>query len=632
MDLNFATSDDVMLSKREQATNVSRRTGTYYTPPDLAFDIASQTLMAFLNSHIGNPLDINPFLDNLGMSSKELMLKHLQDIAILDPAVGEGVFLRGAAEWLLAARRFLGDDRPEHRVKSDILKHNLFGVDIRQDAVTICSDALASWTGMKNTEHLKNEIHAKNIKHGNSLIGWSQVPEGCNRVDLACFNKAMLERLNTASNDIMNHLSPFHWPAEFREVMSKGEGFDIILGNPPYGNILSEFERRIISKTWKADVSRSRNGTWNAAALFIARAHELLQPKGHLGFLIPNSVLRTKQFRRVRRFLVDEMPLWMIVDEGSPFEGVTLEMVSIFCKAGHATRDVKVESRRPGIDWRGSVPRKILRSSKIFSIYYDGILERILDRATKGWAKARRGRDLSKSYVSIEKTKKDQVPYATRGRSVRRFHFDSRYLLYADNAYKEDSGLRESYGSNFLVATKNYPYPRCVMKPPGMIHGGGVVEIIPLHSDILVEALGLILNSNIVRYLCIKYLTNYSMLTTCLNTGIMEEIPIIVPKDQLLFKQIFESLQDLYQDTKSQENPEHPITLLEQIANALVYEMYLTDSTELIDAASRAISRLSKPIASAKLVKALSSREVGEFLGTVMENEMVRQIETAPRM
>ena len=621
-----------MLPKREQATKVSRKTGTYYTPPDLAFDIASRTLMAFLNSHIRNPLDINPFLDNLSLSSKEKMLKHLGDIAILDPAVGEGAFLKGAAEWLLTARRALGDDRPEHRVKSDIVKHNLFGVDVRQDAVAICSDALASWTGVRNTEHLKNEIHAKNIKHGNSLIGWAQVPERCSRVDLACFNEIMFEKLNTVSSNIMNNLSPFHWPVEFKEVMNKREGFDIILGNPPYGNILSKHERRIISKTWKADVSRSRNGSWNAAALFIARAHDLLQPKGHLGFLIPNSVLRTKQFRRVRRFLVEEMPLWMIIDEGSPFEAVTLEMVSIFCKAGHATRDVKVESRRPGIDWQGNVPWKILRSSKVFPIYYDSILERILDRATKGWAKARRGRDLSKSYVSKKRTKKHQVPYATSGRSVRRFHFDSRYLLYAEDKYKEDSGLRESYRSKFLVATKNYPYPRCVMKPPRMIHGGGVVEIIPLRNDILIEALGLILNSNIVRYLCIKYLTNYSMLTTCLYTGIMEEIPIIVPRDQTLFKQIFESLQDLHQDAKLQESPEHAITLLEEIANALVYEMYLTDSTELIDATSRTTSYLSKPITSSRLVKALSSPEVREALSTVMENEMVRQIETAARM
>ncbi|MFW9804391.1 MAG: Eco57I restriction-modification methylase domain-containing protein [Candidatus Thorarchaeota archaeon] len=622
-----------MLRQGEQATRV-RRTGTYYTPPDLAFDIASQTLGAFLNSHIGKPLEVNPFLGDLSRNSKKEMLDRLQDIAILDPAVGEGVFLKGAAEWLLRARRFLGDDRPAHRMKSDIVKHNLFGVDIRQDAVSICSETLASWTGVKNTERLTNEIRCRNFKHGNSLIGWAQVPEKCVRADLKCFNEVMLDRLNTLSERSLMQLLPFHWPVEFEEMMGKGLGFDIVLGNPPYGNILSKDERRIISKIWNIDVSRSRNGTWNAAALFIARAHDLLQPRGHLGFLIPNSVLRTRQFRRVRRFLLDDMPLWMIIDEGSPFEGVTLEMVSIFCKAekGVSGRKIKVESRRPGIDWQGSVPLGILKSSKVFPIYYDALLEGILDRASKGWAKARRGRDLSKSHVSKKRTKKFQVPYATSGRSVRRFHLDSQYLLYADDTYKEDRRLRESHRSNLLVATKNYPYPRCAIKQAGIIHGGGVVEIIPLRDGILLEALGLILNSSMVRYLCIKYLTNYSMLTTCLNTGIMEEIPIIVPKDQTLFKQLFDSLQDLHKDRKSQTKPQHEIALLEKVANALVYEMYLTDSTNLIDTIVRAISELSKPIASSKMVNALSSLEVVESLGIVNENEMVRLVEKGPRM
>ncbi|MFX0055670.1 MAG: Eco57I restriction-modification methylase domain-containing protein [Candidatus Hermodarchaeota archaeon] len=622
-----------MPGQGEKATRV-RRTGTYYTPPDLAFDIASQTLGAFLNSHTGKPLEVDPFLDDLSRNSKKEMLDRLQDIAILDPAVGEGVFLKGAAEWLLRARRLLGDDRPAHRVKSDIVKHNLFGVDIRQDAVSICSETLASWTGVKNTERLRNEIHSKNFKHGNSLVGWAQVPEKCNRADLKCFNEVMLDRLNTLSESTLMQLLPFHWPVEFEEMMGKGLGFDIVLGNPPYGNILSKDEKRIISRTWNIDVSRSQNGTWNAAALFIARAHDLLQPRGHLGFLIPNSVLRTRQFRRVRRFLLDNMPLWMIIDEGSPFEGVTLEMVSIFCNAGQeiSGRKIKVESRRPGIDWQGSVPLGILKSSKVFPIYYDALLEGILDRASKGWAKARRGRDLSKSHVSKKRTKKFQVPYATSGRSVRRFHLDSRYLLYADDTYTEDRGLRESYRSNLLVATKNYPFPRCAIKPSGVIHGGGVVEIIPLRDGILLEALGLILNSSIVRYLCIKYLTNYSMLTTCLNTGIMEEIPIIVPKDQTLFKQLFESLQELYQDTDSQAKSDHRIALLELITNALVYEMYLSDSTDLLDVASGVISEISRPIASTKLARALSRPDVAESVRRVMEIELVRQIEDTPRM
>jgi hypothetical protein len=621
-----------MLRDEHEAVGVSRQTGTYYTPANLAYDIADQALRAFLNSHIGNPLDTNLLLDDLNENDRERNLKHLENIAVLDPAVGEGVFLKAAGQWLETTRRALGDDRSVQVLRSEIVERNLFGVDVRQDAVSICSDALSIWSGAKNPKHLKREILSKTVKHGNSLIGWSEVPENCDQANMKCFDRALLEKLHSLEEKKLNALSPFHWPIEYDDIMKEG-GFDVVLGNPPYGNILSKLEKRIIVKTRKIDVSTSRNGTWNIAALFIARSADLLRAGGHLGFLIPNSVLRTKQFYRARIFLLEEMPIWKIVDEASPFEDVTLEMVSIFCEAGKESDHpkVQVESRRPNVEWNGSVPRKILKSSQVFPIYYDAILARILDRTTKGWAMARRGRDLPKSHVRKKKAIQFQVPYATSGRSVKRFQLDSRYLLFADDTYRRDSGLRESHENNLLVATKNYPYPRCVMKPRGMIHGGGVVEIIPLRDDIQLEALGLILNSNIVKYMCVKYLTNYSQLTTCLNTGIMEELPLMMPKDQAVFKQLFKALQDLHQDAK-EDSQLDAIASLEEIANALVYEMFLTDSNKLLEIASKAISEISEPISTAKLVMALSGEEVSHSVRGVMDHKMVRLIESAPRM
>jgi hypothetical protein len=169
------------------------------------------------------------------------------------------------------------------------------------------------------------------------------------------------------------------------------------------------------------------------------------------------------------------------------------------------------------------------------------------------------------------------------------------------------------------------------MKPSGIIHGGGVVEIIPLRQDIQLDTLGLILNSNLVRYMCIKYLTNYSQLTTCLNTGIMEELPLMLPKDQTVFRLLFRSLQDLHQNSNDLEQS-NAIDSLEQIANALVYEMYLTDSNVLLEATAEAVSRLAKPIASAELVMALSVDKVLQSVRSIMEHQMVREIEASPRM
>jgi hypothetical protein len=626
-----------MVRNRNPAPRASRRTGTYYTPWSLAYDIAGQTLRASLNNHIGNPLDARLAFESENGNGRTKMLKHLEKISVLDPAVGEGVFLNAAAEWLERTRRALGDDRPVQVLRSEIVTSSLFGVDVRPDAVSTCVNALVKWTGTRDSKQLKSELQINNIKQGNSLIGWSDVPKGCNQSDLECFDNLLIERLNTAGGtnleEQLDEISPLHWPIEFSQIMSRGAGFDVMLGNPPYGNILSVFERDIISKTHKSDVSTSRNGTWNIAALFIARSLELLRSEGQLGFLIPNSVLRTKQFFRVRRFLLEKMPLWKIVDEASPFEGVTLEMVSIFCTAAENfdRYSVKVESRRSGIEWQGEVPWRILDSSGVFPIYYDAIMSSILERTTKGWATAQRGRDLAKSHVSKKKREQFQIPYATSGRSVKRFRLDERYLLYADSSFREDSGLRQSHENHLLVATKNYPYPRCVMKPRGIIHGGGVVEINPLREDIQLEALGLILNSKLVKYICIKYLTNYSQLTTCLNTGIMEELPLMMPKDQTAFTQLFRSLQELHQKTDDHAQSDD-ISFLEETANALVYEMYLTDSNELQRATSSAVSQLSKPIESGELVRALSAEEVMQSVRRIMNHQMVKQVEATPRM
>jgi hypothetical protein len=164
-----------------------------------------------------------------------------------------------------------------------------------------------------------------------------------------------------------------------------------------------------------------------------------------------------------------------------------------------------------------------------------------------------------------------------------------------------------------------------------MIHGGGLVEITPLREDVQLEALGLILNSRLVRYICVKYLTNYSQLTTCLNTGIIEELPLMMPKDQTAFTQLFRSLQELHQKTDDHAQID-VISSLEETANALVYEMYLTDSNELQKATSIAVSSLSKPIDSSELVMALSAEEVMQSVRRIMNHQMVKQVEATPRM
>jgi len=557
-----------------------KRLGSFYTPPHLAKLITNDSL--------------NIWLQNQSSTDRDSQLESVQNLKILDPSVGAGVFLIAAAEWLDKTRQTLGEKLGEKKRRESIITNSLFGVDIEDSAVANCRSKILRWASYKDDEH-KSVISAvnDNIRLGNSL-------------------------------------TLHDWTTDFLGVTTrKNPGFDIILGNPPYGNLLTEHERDLIQNNYPFNVGGSRTGTWNSAAHFIVRASMMLRYSGELAFLIPNSILRVKQFTKIRQFLIEHLKLWKIIDEGSPFDDVTLEMVTIFCtKQKHMyDYDVKVESRRPSYEQKNSVPLNLLRSSKIFSIYHDEIFDMILKRGQRNLLVASRGRDIPRDYVKQSKTKEFNIPYITSGRSVRRYFIDSNYQTYTNDWYLRNQGMNISFSNELLVATKNYRFPRCVIKPVGMIHGGGIVQIIPASKDMNLRTIGLILNSKLIQYICSRYLANYSQLTTCLNTGILEELPIVLPANPETYAALFNALTKLYSEEQS---PKHDscVKVLETVSEALIYDLYFGNSHLLEKEVTKLIkanrTQIRNPF---YLCDCLSSKLIESTLVQVMTMAVVDKIE-----
>jgi hypothetical protein len=355
----------------------------------------------------------------------------------------------------------------------------------------------------------------------------------------------------------------------------------------------------------------------------------LLRQDGELALLIPNSILRVKQFTKTRQFILEHLKLWKITDEGSPFDDVTLEMVTIFCaKQKHESDfDVKVESRRPGFEQKNSVPMRLLHSSKIFSIYHDEIFEMILKKGQRNLLVASRGRDIPHEFVKQSKTKGFTIPYITSGRSVHRYLIDTEYQTYTNDWYLRNNGLKKSFSNEFLVATKNYRFPRSVIKPVGMIHGGGIVQITSTSGEINMKTLGLILNSRLIQYICTRYLTNYSQLTTCLNTGIIEELPIILPEYPEVYAILFDSLSRLHNEEQSLEH-DRCIKILETVSEALVYDLYFGNSRVLEKEVTKIVEiNRSQNKSLLNLCENLNSNLITLQIDSVMEMAVVEQIE-----
>ncbi|MGI8570674.1 MAG: Eco57I restriction-modification methylase domain-containing protein [Methylocella sp.] len=99
---------------------------------------------------------------------------------------------------------------------ADILKSNIYGIDINPASVEIAR--LALWLHTARGDKPLSSLD-ENIREGNSLIG-SDFYKG--QIDLALYDDIQRERLNA-----------FDWETAFPIVFARG-GFDAVVGNPPY--------------------------------------------------------------------------------------------------------------------------------------------------------------------------------------------------------------------------------------------------------------------------------------------------------------------------------------------------------------------------------------------------------------
>ncbi|RCS26469.1 restriction endonuclease subunit M [Polaribacter sp. WD7] len=196
----------------------------------------------------------------------------LLQLTICDPACGSGAFLNQALNFLIAEHTYidelktkvLGGGLQFSDIENTILENNIFGVDLNEESVEIAK--LSLWLRTAQPRRKLNDL-SSNIKCGNSLID-SKTVAG---------EKA------------------FHWETQFPQVFEKG-GFDVVIGNPPYGAELS-------GKKWlKNRFKESSFGNIDSYKYFIQLGSELLKGKGVLSYIMPDSYLEKEYFKDIRVF------------------------------------------------------------------------------------------------------------------------------------------------------------------------------------------------------------------------------------------------------------------------------------------------------------------------------------------
>ena len=292
--------------------------------------------------------------------------------------------------------------------KRTIIENCLFGVDLNPKSVDICQ--LRLWIELlKNAYYYKTETGERllqtlpnidiNIKCGNSLasahpvcIG-RKITESFGMQKLVrdykanvreyknCRTKAIKNRLDKDIKDIKLKLAPpvqlnafendndkiidtqeilkksLEWMVEFPEVLNEQgafEGFDVIIGNPPYISLEKlRKDAYVYSKMHRTDEQgHLEQKTYNTLesrgdiySLFVERGLHLLRKGGHLSYIMPNKWEKVMYGRPLRELFLNTN-LSQLIDFGDNqiFEDATTYTCIIRMKKERQDHEILVST------------------------------------------------------------------------------------------------------------------------------------------------------------------------------------------------------------------------------------------------------------------------------------------------
>ena len=236
---------------------------------------------------------------------------YLLSLTICDPACGSGAFLNQALDFLIKEHYYIDELQTKllgglivfPDITNDILEKNIYGVDINEESVEIAR--LSLWLRTAKKGRALTTLN-DNIKCGNSLIDDAEVAG----------DKA------------------FSWKKEFPKVFEKG-GFDVVVGNPPYGASFNKSEKKVIK-----EVYLSYQYKFESYLYFYEKGIEILSDCGYLSFITPELFLRLEKSKNIRSLLLDKTNVLEIKFCGeNVFDDVKVNSIILTLKKQKAKND-----------------------------------------------------------------------------------------------------------------------------------------------------------------------------------------------------------------------------------------------------------------------------------------------------
>lgn len=375
--------------------------GAFYTPKEIVHYMCKESLKAYLLSHEEqNNTDkelakttINKLIQQQELNEDEKhyaeknafkIIDALEQVKICDPAIGSGAFPMGILQEIFNAQIYLQELKgfkkgtTDAQIKKHIIEESIYGVDIDAGAVDIAR--LRFWLSLVVDEPAPQPLPNLNFKIvcANTLIPLGKL------ADLDFNEKAgkAVKELEKLRHDFFHVSSEEKLKLErqfkkiqtdllsLRELATKEnyeiytklyefnpfedsscnwfdawwmfgikEGFDIVIGNPPYGAKLSTDDKKLYTSLYK-----HQDYQLDTYLLFVEKSFQLMKDKAINAFIIPNTWLINLKLEKFRKYIVEENTIINIVHyHKSVFENAVVDtQVVLFKKAPPLDNSVSI--------------------------------------------------------------------------------------------------------------------------------------------------------------------------------------------------------------------------------------------------------------------------------------------------
>ncbi|MFX1517076.1 MAG: Eco57I restriction-modification methylase domain-containing protein [Promethearchaeota archaeon] len=220
--------------------------GVFFTPIALAETIITRTFNVFIDQGLA---------------------RTISDLKVFDPAMGTGILLVFAIEWLV--NQLILDSSNNNsfiELRRKIAYSNIKGVDIDEDSILICKNFLKTF---------------------------------------------YLQEMNSRKKFDLEAIDFFQLFVQSSELDQLPPKFDVILSNPPYLAFHSRFTKKfplnVELRTLRKLIPVFSGKRDNTYLLFLGIClQQFLAPKGVVGFVIDHSFLDLPSYKKIRRHLLSK--------------------------------------------------------------------------------------------------------------------------------------------------------------------------------------------------------------------------------------------------------------------------------------------------------------------------------------